>query len=119
MTAGPHDFDLDSVTLRCLLPSFHTILPIVQAPTYVHSLSLKIPQFCCSGKTALGKIPSVLLYLLQVKPFLFLFFALVVSFGSIYQQANRVLGNTATYRKADKHVRAVKTSLNHEVILHT
>lgn len=49
---------------------------------YACTLSLRLPPCCCSGHAALGKTLRILLYSLQVEAFLFLFFGLVVSFGS-------------------------------------
>lgn len=56
------------------------------------------PKFVVWGDTALGKILSVLLYLLQVRSFLFLLFWLGRVFWlDIHQEANPHLGSNNIY----------------------
>lgn len=74
--ANPGDFDVDSVISRWFLPQVHSVFPIEQAPSWLWMYpQLKISPILFS---------CVLLYLFQIKSFLFLFFDLVVSFGSTH-----------------------------------
>lgn len=89
--ASPSDFDLDSITLRWLLPQGCGVFPIVPASPFRICIPpyLKTTSFVVWGDTALEKILGVLLHFLQTKFCLFLLFWLGGVFWlDTHQEAN-------------------------------
>ena len=108
------------VSSRCQEQQRQLFQPMVRCPAseepwHLHP-QLKTSPVCCSGRHCLQKYPGVLLYL-SVKPFLFLFFALVVSFSlTPTKRQTHVLIIPSTVKKKineiEPHLTPIKCSTN-------
>lgn len=85
---------------------------------YAYTLSLKIPQFCCSGRHCFGKDPRCSLYLLQVtNPFFSQsLFLLCLSAWHPPRGKPRFLGNISSLAGNENDIRQInKRKLNYYV----